>query len=67
MAKTTPLDVLRPSVPRVSDQVRDERLATCHGCERLHAGVCGVCHCVMRIKATLGPAECPIGLWGPDA
>ena len=63
MAKTTPLDALNPRVPRVSAEIKDQRMAVCNSCDRLHAGICGVCHCVMRIKTTLAPAECPIGKW----
>ena len=67
MGDVTPFDLLRPSVPRVSEQVRDARLAVCGECEHLHAGFCGICHCLLRAKSTIGPAECPIGKWGPDA
>jgi len=63
MAKTTPLDVFRPSVPRASKQQSDERMNVCRECDELHLGVCGVCKCVMKVKTTLGPAECPLGKW----
>ena len=63
MARTTPLDALRPSTPRVSADVAAERMAICDACDRLHMGICGVCKCVMKIKTTLGPAECPLGKW----
>jgi hypothetical protein len=62
--KTTPLDVLKPSTPRATSEQAKERMDICGNCDRLKLGVCGECHCVMRIKTTLAKAECPLGKWG---
>jgi hypothetical protein len=66
MPKVTPLDALRPSSPRVSSEVKEARMAICHACEHLKAGVCGKCFCVMKVKTTLANAECPIHLWAGE-
>jgi rRNA maturation endonuclease Nob1 len=42
-----------------------ERLAHCHGCERLFrpTWTCRECGCFMRIKARLSGSRCPLGKW----
>jgi len=47
----------------VSADVAEQRMSICRSCDELHMGICGVCKCVMKIKTTLGPAECPLGKW----
>lgn len=59
-----PWDLLNPNMGHTPEEVRAERLAICHACDRLHLGVCGECHCVMRLKVTLADAVCPLGKWG---
>lgn len=59
-----PWDLLDPKEPRAPKDIRDERMATCKGCDRFKLGICTECHCVMSWKTTLAHAECPIGKWG---
>lgn len=59
--KMSVLDLIDPSVPRADKATRDARMAICRGCEYFQAGtLCSVCHCVMKFKTWLGPAECPL-------
>jgi len=40
------------------------RLGRCHSCPHLSAlGVCGVCGCIMAIKARYRTGACPQGRW----
>jgi hypothetical protein len=67
MAKTSPIDLLRPSVPRSMEETALTRLNICNGCDRLHARICGECKCFMPMKVKLAHAECPIGKWGEES
>lgn len=58
-----PWDLLSDSAPRASKEVRDQRMATCRGCDRYLLGVCRECGCVMGLKTTLAQARCPLGKW----
>lgn len=61
-----PWDMLDPNAGRVSDEVLDDRLRICSGCEHFIklTRQCKKCLCFMRLKAQLPKAECPVGKWG---
>jgi hypothetical protein len=63
---------LRTGRVRVSDEVRDERLAVCRACPYGQPAVffdpekfrtCSVCTCLVEAKARLATEECPKNLW----
>lgn len=58
-----PWDLFNPNIPRVTAEVKDTRLAICNECPLLKAGICLSCGCVMRLKAGLPHANCPLGKW----
>jgi len=58
-----PWDMFNPKSERVSDETFGARMAVCNGCPKLVLGVCTSCGCVMKWKATLGKATCPLGKW----
>ena len=58
-----PWDMFNPKSERVSDETFGLRMAICNGCPNLVLGVCTACGCVMKWKATLGKATCPLGKW----
>ena len=61
-----PWDMLDPNAGRVGEEVLEERLNICGGCEHFIklTRQCKKCLCFMRLKAQLPKAECPIGKWG---
>lgn len=67
MAKTTPLDLLKPSNYSKDEQMMIDRWRICRECPDLVAGICKNCGCVMKAKVKLSAAECPKGLWGPES
>ena len=44
----------------VSNEVYEDRLAICRGCDKYLSllGNCSICKCFMKIKARLAPSEC---------
>jgi len=65
--KVTILDMLNPSVPRVSREIRTDRLDICKQCPEYRANIqCSICNCMMPLKTWLKDAECPIGKWGHE-
>ena len=64
-----PWDLLNPTIVHVNDQVRDERLAVCRGCEFFMSKTqqCRKCLCIMPLKTKLPHAYCPEGKWGAVA
>jgi len=50
-----------------SPELISERLDTCNACEymemRIGKEVCTECLCVLRWKARVKPAKCPLGKW----
>ncbi len=63
-APVRPWNLLNPLEYRAPQEEQDARLATCKGCPRLKKGVCVECGCVMKMKAKLARAHCPLGHWG---
>ena len=58
-------DLLNPNVPKSADELREERLKVCRGCEYFKPKMerCSKCGCFMKLKVTLEDAKCPIGKW----
>ncbi|MCD8022798.1 MAG: DUF6171 family protein [Lachnospiraceae bacterium] len=48
-----------PSEDKVPDEVYDERLAICRGCDRLLAGTCMLCGCYVELRAAMRVRGCP--------
>ena len=55
------------SSPRIGKTDRDERLATCYGCDKLQDNRCSECGCFVKLKASLVTEHCPWLLWHTDA
>jgi hypothetical protein len=51
-----------------SQEIRNERLNICKGCDHLFkpTRTCKKCGCFMAAKTWLRKAYCPIGLWDSD-
>ena len=49
----------------VSNEIYEDRIAICKKCVYYFklTGSCKVCKCFMKIKARIGPMECPQGYW----
>lgn len=49
-----------------------KRMDICRGCEHFKSvwkdkvSVCGVCGCLMELKANIAFADCPEGHWGKE-
>ena len=51
---TEPLEVTMPML----------RYKVCNSCPQQSArGVCKACHCIIRFKANVASAKCPLGKW----
>lgn len=50
-------------LPVVSEQIRQERLYICSGCEWFQDGICGRCSCHVEVKAGWAEQECPLKKW----
>lgn len=62
--KVSVLDLIDPSVPRASKELRAERMGICRGCDRFKMHTfCAECGCTMKFKTWLEPADCPLGKW----
>jgi hypothetical protein len=59
----TPIDLLKPSAYSKDEQQMIDRWRICRECPELHAGICGQCGCVMKLKVKLKDATCPLGKW----
>lgn len=57
------VDVLGPSIPRVSGDVRTERWDACASCSELDGAVCGVDGSPMPLRTWITDAVCPMGKW----
>lgn len=45
----------------------EDRVSTCLSCEHLkNKKRCGLCGCVVEVKAAWATAECPDGRWKPN-
>lgn len=47
----------------VSEEVAEQRLTICRGCEHLRDGQCKVCSCYVGIKTLLASEACPKKKW----
>lgn len=60
----TPMALLNPDTPHVSDELQAERLAMCEACPHyLATHQCSKCGCFMPSKTGLLYASCPISKW----
>ncbi len=48
---------------RVPQEIRDARLAQCHGCEYENGPKCVLCGCFIEAKAWMPHEDCPIAKW----
>ena len=57
--------VVRTGVVFVSDEKAAERLKICENCEFLDKNIyrCMKCGCMMKAKARVEVAKCPVGKW----
>ena len=49
---------------KVPEKIYKSRLDVCEGCDKLSKGRCSECGCFVKMKASWGLEECPIGKWG---
>jgi len=52
----------------MADSFSSKRLKVCNSCEHLEKkflspSKCGVCGCVVKLKAIIKGEECPLGKW----
>lgn len=57
-------DIINPSSPKISKDVRNARMSICKQCDRYSLGRCLECGCVMKLKTMLTNATCPLHKWG---
>lgn len=48
-----------PREDKVSEEVYEERLAACRGCDELLEGMCRVCGCFVEMRAAMANRHCP--------
>ena len=48
---------------RTPDELYEERLGVCTGCDSLLAGTCGKCGCYVEIRAASKGSHCPVKKW----
>ena len=46
-----------------SSELKEARLAVCGECEHLTGGICGLCGCIVNLKAGFRSMECPDDRW----
>ncbi len=65
MDDVKPWDLLNPNKSRASEELSNERLEICTGCEwyKTTTNQCKKCGCFMKLKVVLKDAKCPIGKW----
>jgi len=66
LGSTRPWDLVNPNTKWVSDKDAESRLLTCRQCPEYIkiTTQCKKCGCVMKAKARMADAECPIQKWG---
>ena len=49
----------------VPSEIYEDRISICKGCKYYISflGNCGICKCFMKVKARIGPMECPKTKW----
>lgn len=65
-AKSLAKDVIEGNEIKVSDEVFNQRMGTCHGCPKFikETNQCGECGCFLAVKARGASFECPLKKWG---
>jgi hypothetical protein len=65
LGSTRPWDLLSAQTKYVSKEAYSERLSICKGCPEFLSltSQCKKCGCVMKLKAKLELAVCPINKW----
>lgn len=60
-----PWDLFNKNLEKVGEELKNERLEICKGCEHFIklTQSCSKCGCFMSAKTTLPNAECPVGKW----
>lgn len=60
-----PWDLLNPNTVYVPEDIYSERFDICKSCDRFNkkTGICGECHCFMKLKCAIDFAFCPLGKW----
>lgn len=63
--KARPWDLFNNKIPKVSEQIANDRFSICSSCPHLIQATsqCKKCGCFMKLKTTLPHASCPIGKW----
>ena len=46
-----------------SDELYEQRLDVCRGCDSLLAGTCQKCGCYVEIRAAARASKCPVNKW----
>jgi hypothetical protein len=61
-----PWDLFNKNIGRVETIVAEQRLAICQTCPNFIKSTtqCKECGCIMKLKAKLPNASCPINKWG---
>jgi hypothetical protein len=60
-----PWDLFNKNKERVSQEIKDARMAACESCPFLIKATkqCVKCGCFMHLKTQLADAYCPVGKW----
>lgn len=60
-----PWDLFNVKKAKISEELKNERMSVCLGCEHLIklTHQCKKCGCFMELKTKLSDARCPIGKW----
>jgi hypothetical protein len=54
--------------PSAPPELAEARLAVCHGCDKIVSpDECGVCGCIVSIKAGWAEQACPLSRWPTHA
>jgi hypothetical protein len=60
-----PWDLFNKNIGRVETEIAETRLDICRGCDRFikSTSQCKECGCIMKLKAKLPNASCPLHKW----
>lgn len=61
----TPFDLLNPNIQKVDNEMFNNRFELCKVCPEFIklTTQCKQCGCIMKAKATIEKATCPLGKW----
>lgn len=62
-AKDVAHDVISGKQILVPDEIRNERLNICAGCDKNDGGRCRACGCFLEMKTKFATSYCPIMKW----